>query len=100
MASLVAGYRPVHLTEEPLHTPWLPLRGGAVVRIRAAMLPTYYLAITPLQELATIVLTMARPEAIDRAKSVEVLRNTLQSIKDLGDSWSAAGPGQGSRLRK
>ena len=26
MASLVAGYRPVHLTKEPLHTPRLPLR--------------------------------------------------------------------------
>ena len=38
MASLVADYRPVHLTEEPLHTPRLPLRG----RRSPAMLPSYH----------------------------------------------------------
>ena len=57
-----------------------------------------YLVITPLQELATFVLTMARPEASVRGLR-EVLRKT-QKIKDLGDGWSAAGPGQGSRFRK
>ena len=57
-----------------------------------------YLVITPLQELATFVLTMARPEA-----SVRALRDVLrknQKNKDLGDGWSAAGPGMGSRFRK
>merc|ERR1712129_188870 len=50
------------------------------------------------QELATFVLTMARPEA-----SVRALRDVLrknQKNKDLGDGWSAAGPGMGSRFRK
>ena len=100
MASLVADYRPVHLTEEPLHTPRLPLRGGAGLRIRTHHARSCYLVITPLplQELATFVLTMARPEA-----SVRALRDVLrknQKNKDLGDGWSAAGPGMGSRFRK
>ena len=41
-ASLDADHRPVHLTEEPLHTPRLLLRGGAGAGIRAAMLPSYH----------------------------------------------------------
>ena len=65
MASLVADYRPVHLTEEPLHTPRLPLRGGAGVLIRTHHARSSYLVITPLplQELATFVLTVTRSEA-------------------------------------
>ena len=66
-------YRPAHLTEEPLHTPRLPLRGGAGACIRTHHARPCYLVITPLQEwLAAFVLTMARPEAIDRAASGEV----------------------------
>ena len=91
IASLVADYRPARLTEEPLHTPRLPLRGRAFVR-------PCYLVITPLQELATFVLTMARPEASVRALRALLRKN--QKIQDLGDGWSAAGPGMGSRFRK
>ena len=48
------------------------------------MLRPRYLVISPLplQELAAFVLTMARPEAIDRAASGE-----FDSIKHLSDSW-------------
>ena len=85
MASLVADYRPVHLTEEPLHTPRLPLRGGAGVRIRTHHARSCYLVITPLplQELATFVLTVTRSEASVQGLR-EVLRKT-QTIKGLGD---------------
>ena len=57
-----------------------------------------YLVITPLQELATFVLTMSRPEASVRALRALLRKN--QKIQDLGDGWSAAGPGMGSRFRK
>ena len=87
-------YRPAHLTEEPLHTP----RCLCVAAQELTFVQPCYLVITPLQELATFVLTMARPEA-----SVRALRDVLrknQKNKDLGDGWSAAGPGMGSRFRK
>ena len=100
MTSLVAGYRPAHLTEEPLHTPRLPLRGVTGARIRTHHARPCYLFITPLQEwLAAFVLTMARPEAIDRAESGEELRS-IQRLKDLGDrhgktwgQWKGKGGG-------
>ena len=82
MASLVADYRPVHLTEEPLHTPRLPLRGGAGVRIRTHHARACYLVITPLplQELATFVLTVTRSEA-----SVQGLREVRDGFRKVGD---------------
>ena len=78
MASLVADYRPVHLTEEPLHTPRLPLRGGAGVRIRTHHATSCYLVITPLplQELATLVLTVTRSEASVQNLREELFRKT------------------------
>ena len=37
MASLVVDYRPAHLTEEPVHTPRLPLRGLTGARMHITM---------------------------------------------------------------